>query len=102
VRDHGFLGFRSGTAVVTGAASGIGRAVVEDLLHVGVNVAAWDVLPEGLDDLRHDLSTYDDHLWLYCIDVASREGVSATFHRGGAGRGSDRPTREQRRPAICD
>ena len=39
------------TALVTGAAAGIGRAVVEDLLARGVRVAALDVDAAGLDTL---------------------------------------------------
>lgn len=40
------------TAVVTGAASGIGEAITCALLRYGVNVAAIDIMEEKLHELR--------------------------------------------------
>jgi 3-oxoacyl-[acyl-carrier protein] reductase len=39
------------TAIITGAAGGIGRAIVLDLLQKGSRVLACDVQEDGLNDL---------------------------------------------------
>lgn len=45
-------GFREGEAViVTGAGSGIGRAVALGALGAGLRVSAWDLQPAGLEEL---------------------------------------------------
>jgi NAD(P)-dependent dehydrogenase (short-subunit alcohol dehydrogenase family) len=42
------------TAVVTGAASGIGRAITQRLLEEGAQVCATDINAEGLKTMRHE------------------------------------------------
>ncbi|MCE6996407.1 2,3-dihydro-2,3-dihydroxybenzoate dehydrogenase [Saccharothrix sp. S26] len=49
--------FHDNTALVTGAAGGIGAAVVRALVEQGVSVAAVDVTPDGLAKLGHELVT---------------------------------------------
>jgi NAD(P)-dependent dehydrogenase (short-subunit alcohol dehydrogenase family) len=44
------------SAIVTGAARGIGRAIAEGLASVGVSVALADVLEDGLRDVEQALS----------------------------------------------
>ncbi|MCA9092829.1 MAG: SDR family NAD(P)-dependent oxidoreductase, partial [Planctomycetaceae bacterium] len=49
------LKLKGGTAIVTGGASGIGRAVVEGFAAEGVDVALWDFSPkvvEVADEIR--------------------------------------------------
>lgn len=75
-----FLRFPPGAvAVVTGAASGIGRAAVRDLLNVGVDVAAWDLSAEGLEALDRELEQYGDRFRWYCVDVTDGDRVASAF-----------------------
>lgn len=70
----------STTWFVTGAASGIGRAVTEQLLRRGDRVAATARNPARLDDLREQ---YGDRVWSAALDVtdtaALRSVVQAAF-----------------------
>lgn len=63
-----WLNISGKTVVVTGASSGIGAAIVEELLELDVNVANFDIA-EG--DLKHD------NLLFVKVDVTSREQVEA-------------------------
>jgi short-subunit dehydrogenase len=47
--------FRDQTVLITGAASGIGRAVALQLAHEGARIAALDLVADGLDKLAADL-----------------------------------------------
>lgn len=74
------------TAVVTGAANGIGRCIVEDLLAEGVNIVALDIEAESLDALAEQLGR-PDALVLSKGDIRSRRDVqqaidSAVRHYG--------------------
>ena len=55
-----------GVAVVTGAAQGLGRAIVEALAEHGWNVAAMDVQPEGLHALRAEAG---DRVTTWTVDL---------------------------------
>jgi sorbitol-6-phosphate 2-dehydrogenase len=73
-----WLGIEGKTVVVTGASSGIGKAVVDELLELGVNVANFDIADSG--------ETHDNLLFQK-VDVTSREqvetAVAATVDRFG-------------------
>ena len=63
-------------AVVTGAASGIGRACAEELLAQGAAVVGWDIA-EGVADV------FDDPSWLGLrVDVTDAAAVDAALARG--------------------
>jgi NAD(P)-dependent dehydrogenase (short-subunit alcohol dehydrogenase family) len=74
-------------AVVTGAASGIGRATVIALLNQGFHIAAMDVDADGLDKLSDSLQSKNNRCDLYTTDVASREqchsNISKIFEKNG-------------------
>jgi 2,3-dihydro-2,3-dihydroxybenzoate dehydrogenase len=63
--------FHDNTAVVTGAAGGIGAAIVRALVEQGVSVAAVDVTPDGLAKLEGDLVT------TFAADVTDSAAVAA-------------------------
>ena len=62
--------------VVTGAGSGIGRALVLELLRRGARVAAVDLRQEGLDTLVEEAAAGED-LVAFMLDVTDRAGVGA-------------------------
>ena len=73
-----WLDIKGKTVLVTGASSGIGKAIVEELLELGVNVANFDLSD---NDLRHP------NLLFVKVDVTSRseveEGVAKIVERFG-------------------
>lgn len=76
----GFLGFSpDAVAVVTGAGSGIGRAVALDLLASGVAVAGWDTSPAALTAVAEEVRSPDDRFLACCLDVRDRRAVAEAF-----------------------
>lgn len=77
------LGFTPGdTLVVTGAGSGIGRAVARRALELGLQVSAWDVRPEGLSSLAADSASgpgTGSTLHTYVADISDGEAVATGF-----------------------
>lgn len=67
------------SAVVTGAGSGIGRALVAHLVATGVDVTAVDVDREALRSLEDELGAATAY-----ADVANRSGMDALAERIGA------------------
>lgn len=69
------------TAVVTGAASGIGEAITRALLQNGVNVAALDVQKERLAELDAECKRIGFPGTLHTIhcDVTREDDVDAAF-----------------------
>ena len=73
-----WLNIAGRTVVVTGASSGIGKAIVDELLELGVKVANFDIADNGENH---------ENLFFQKVDVTSREqveaAVSATVERFG-------------------
>ncbi|GHO97590.1 short-chain dehydrogenase/reductase [Reticulibacter mediterranei] len=72
------------TWLVTGATSGIGRAVTEQLLEGGAKVAAFGRHLDGIKDL---MEQHDDRLWARPVDItdtaALRDVVEQAFEAFG-------------------
>ncbi len=62
-------------AVVTGAASGIGRALAQALAAEGCRLAIADINQEGLEETAAGLSVPDQDLLVKAMDVAQRDQV---------------------------
>ncbi|ARN75127.1 SDR family NAD(P)-dependent oxidoreductase [Oceanicoccus sagamiensis] len=68
--------FHQKTAVITGAASGIGAALATQLASRGANLALADIDAKGLEQLTEKLSRYDCHITCHSVDVSSRQAVT--------------------------
>ena len=81
-RKVDFLGFPAdAVAVVTGAASGIGRQVTQDLARLGVAVSAWDRSREGTEQLDSDARAWTSKVLPLQVDVTDEGAVTGAFER---------------------
>ena len=69
------------TWFVTGASTGIGRLVTEQLLAAGHRVAATARRPEALADLA---AKHPDRLWTVALDVTDTTALRTTVDRAYA------------------
>ncbi|WP_028646963.1 2,3-dihydro-2,3-dihydroxybenzoate dehydrogenase [Nocardiopsis sp. CNT312] len=72
-------GIEGAVAVVTGAGSGVGRAVVLDLAEHGTRIAAADTDPDGLADTLRTLGERGHKAHAFHTDVSRPEQVEALF-----------------------
>lgn len=77
-------GLKGATAVVTGAASGQGRAVARRLAGEGAQVAALDIDQTGLDQLMGEIEEAGGRGLALPADVSDPEAVSAAFARSAS------------------
>ena len=68
--------FMDKTAIVTGAAAGIGRATVAQLVRGGANVVMVDMNEEKLRALQAELAEFGDKLMAVSCDVSDEEAVN--------------------------
>jgi short-subunit dehydrogenase len=61
--------------VITGAATGIGRALARRLASEGARLALADIHQEGLDDVARDLTGQGFEVSTYLVDVADAQQV---------------------------
>lgn len=69
------MNFTNKTALVTGAAVGIGRATAITFAQNGANVIAMDVNMEKLSDLEKELSEYTENFLIIKCDVSNEKDV---------------------------
>lgn len=65
--------------IVTGAASGIGRATAVRCAQVGLRVAAWDVDQVGLDDVAGEIGAADGTVSTAVVDVFDDGAIDTAF-----------------------
>ena len=71
--------WRGRTALVTGASSGIGRAIAESLAHCGMNVAVCARRRERLDELAKALAGAPGAILPLVCDLRDEAAIQATF-----------------------
>ena len=62
-------GLKDKVAIITGAAGGIGRSLVQRFLEEGARVAALDLNQAGLDELKGQFSQYANRLTTAQLDI---------------------------------
>ena len=62
-------------ALITGAASGIGRLLARELGKAGASLALWDIDAEGLSDARAELRSAGCDVDIYVCDLTRREDI---------------------------
>lgn len=65
--------FKDKVAVITGAGSGIGRALAQQLAASGAKLAISDINKAGLEQTAQDLGLGEDRLMTRVLDVADRQ-----------------------------
>lgn len=67
---------KTGSVIVTGGASGIGLAVVEDLLKEGWRVVAADLAPGAIARAREAFTAYGDQVRFAEVDISEETAVA--------------------------
>lgn len=68
---------KSRRALVTGAASGIGRLLATQLANAGASLVLWDVDTVGLKQVQAELTGAGHTVDVYTCDLGSREDIAA-------------------------
>lgn len=67
--------FKGKTALITGAAVGIGRAVAHKLAENGANLILVDIDPEKLEQVKKELKQYTENVIVFKCDVSDEKTV---------------------------
>ena len=69
--------FTDRVAAVTGAGSGIGRAICIELAGRGAHIAAADIDADSLADLRREVESLNRKCSTHVLDVSSRQQMES-------------------------
>jgi NAD(P)-dependent dehydrogenase (short-subunit alcohol dehydrogenase family) len=86
--------FKGKTAIVTGAASGIGLGIAKALAHAGANIVLADLRPERLEAAQADIKTIGVETLAVTTDVSDPASVAA------AGEAASRPSARSTSPST--
>jgi len=70
---------RGKSTIVTGGASGIGRAYAEIMAEQGARVCIFDLDKKGLDEAVEEMSRAGGEVWGQQVDVTDRPGLARAF-----------------------
>jgi len=70
-------------ALVTGAASGIGKAIVHRFAEAGADLVLVDINLAGLKRVREELSEYGVSVQIYRVDLANKDEIDALWEKVG-------------------
>lgn len=76
--------YQQATAIITGAASGIGRALAGHLLHRGARVMLADCDDAGLAETAQTFSMHGDRVCTFRVDVTDAASVAAMVREAHA------------------
>ena len=71
------MSVRNRSAIVTGGASGIGRATCHRLAREGIAIAVWDIDQAAAEDVAAKLKASGGHAVACRVDVSSKEDIQA-------------------------
>ncbi len=74
-------GLKDKVAIITGAAGGIGRSLVQRFLEEGARVAALDLNQAGLDELKGQFQQYAAQLTTAQLDITNYDAVTKTIQK---------------------
>lgn len=72
-------GLNGKVAVITGAAGGIGRALVRRFCEEGAHVVGLDLNAAGLEEVRETLKDHSEQLTLRPLDITDHAAVTSTI-----------------------
>ncbi len=64
------------TALITGAAAGIGRAIAARFSEAGANLHVVDINGEGMDKLKRELAVFKVEITTHLFDMSSAENIT--------------------------
>lgn len=74
-------GLKDKVAIITGAAGGIGRSLVQRFLEEGARVAALDLNQAGLDEIKGQFQQYAGQLTTAQLDITDHDAVAKAVQK---------------------
>lgn len=75
--NQGMTDINGTRALITGAASGIGRLLATRLANAGASLVLWDIDPAGLNQVRAELTGVGHEVDVYTCDLTKRQEIAA-------------------------